>query len=266
MISTIWARNIGILTEAEQAKVITTRLLIAGCGLGSVIAELAVRLGFENILLADGDRVEITNLNRQIFDNSDIGKNKAEATARRLTAINPKTRVKAIPQFIGLADIHGLLSEVDLVIDAIDISAIQVILALHREARRQQKIVLFPLNLVWGAGLFVFTPTSASIEELLGLEPDCPLEEAQKMYDDQIIFDRWLKMCKPYLPGYIDSLLFSFLERVKAEGWCPLPQVGVGSYLSAALTIVAAIRILLDFPVPIAPNMCTLDTWMSLEV
>jgi len=38
--------------------------LLGGAGIGSIIAECALRFGFENIVIVDGDRVELSNLNR----------------------------------------------------------------------------------------------------------------------------------------------------------------------------------------------------------
>ena len=59
--------------------------MIAGCGIGSTIAEACVRLGFEHLTLIDKDRVEAHNLNRQDFAAADIGTPKVDALARRLS-------------------------------------------------------------------------------------------------------------------------------------------------------------------------------------
>jgi tRNA A37 threonylcarbamoyladenosine dehydratase len=46
---------------------------LAGCGIGSVIAECALRLGFENITITEGDNVELSHLNRQNHIDKNIG-------------------------------------------------------------------------------------------------------------------------------------------------------------------------------------------------
>ena len=42
------SRNLGLISEEDQIKIDETRLLIAGCGVGSLIGISAARLGFEN--------------------------------------------------------------------------------------------------------------------------------------------------------------------------------------------------------------------------
>ena len=66
-------RNVGYVSDDLQARIRATRVLIAGCGIGSSFAEAAVRLGFEHITLVDGDTVAATNLNRQTFTAEDVG-------------------------------------------------------------------------------------------------------------------------------------------------------------------------------------------------
>jgi len=51
-------RNQGYISKELQEKIQKTRLLIAGCGVGSTVAEAAARLGFCNFILTDGDTVE----------------------------------------------------------------------------------------------------------------------------------------------------------------------------------------------------------------
>jgi tRNA A37 threonylcarbamoyladenosine dehydratase len=58
-----YARNRIYLSEDEQSKLKKIRLLLGGAGIGSVVAECALRLGIENITIVDGDVVEISNLN-----------------------------------------------------------------------------------------------------------------------------------------------------------------------------------------------------------
>lgn len=61
----MYRRNFLYISEANQKRIKNFRIFIGGCGLGSVIAECALRLGFENLTVIDGDKVELSNLNRQ---------------------------------------------------------------------------------------------------------------------------------------------------------------------------------------------------------
>src|SRR5438034_37876 len=94
------ARNRGFLSDDAQQKIRGARVLVAGCGLGSVIAELLARTGFTELVVADGDQVELHNLNRQFFSHADIGGNKAERLAQRLRAIHPEVHAEAAPYML----------------------------------------------------------------------------------------------------------------------------------------------------------------------
>ena len=93
-------RNRIYISDEEQEKIRSVRILLGGAGIGSVIAECALRIGFEDIVIVDGDKVELSNLNRQNYVKSDIGKPKAECLAKRLLKINPKAKIKYYNVFI----------------------------------------------------------------------------------------------------------------------------------------------------------------------
>ena len=109
-------RNIDYIPNELQNKIRNTTILIAGCGIGSSFAEVAVRLGFENIILADGDIVNDHNLNRQCFTAGDIGKLKVKALAERLRAINPSVKVKEFDEYISEKNVTQIVSEADIVL------------------------------------------------------------------------------------------------------------------------------------------------------
>ena len=74
---------------------------IIGCGsVGSTIAENLARLGIENFVLYDFDKVEAKNIANQMFVNSDVGTPKVEATKRLICSINPEaeTRIEMFPE------------------------------------------------------------------------------------------------------------------------------------------------------------------------
>ena len=60
-----YCRNRLYVSQAEQTLVKSKRIFLGGAGIGSIIAECAVRFGFEKITIVDGDIVEVSNLNRQ---------------------------------------------------------------------------------------------------------------------------------------------------------------------------------------------------------
>lgn len=89
-----YSRNRLYIPSNEQEIIKNTPILVGGCGLGSNIAECMLRLGFESITLVDGDKVELSNLNRQNYVGVDIGKQKSEQIYERLKSINPQANIK----------------------------------------------------------------------------------------------------------------------------------------------------------------------------
>lgn len=91
-------------------------------GVGSWAAEAIVRAGIGRVLLCDGDRVDGSNINRQLFAlHSTVGELKTELAARRFKDINPDLSVVEKPVFYDAATCDGFdLSSFDYVVDCID--------------------------------------------------------------------------------------------------------------------------------------------------
>lgn len=105
-----------------QEKLLASHALIIGAGgLGSPVALYLAASGVGRITIADGDVVDLTNLQRQIaHQNSAIGTNKALSARRTMTALNPEILVNALHQRLAETDLLRLTAEADVVIDASD--------------------------------------------------------------------------------------------------------------------------------------------------
>lgn len=81
-------------------------ILVIGCGgVGTIVLNNLVQSGFQNFTIIDGDTVELTNLNRQLFYNlDDLSMDKVEVLGNKLAKLNPKIRIKAYKKFIQCAD------------------------------------------------------------------------------------------------------------------------------------------------------------------
>lgn len=99
-----------------------SKILVLGSGgTGSHCTEALARLGFGNITIVDFDKVELSNLNRQNFEYSDVGKLKTDALIRRIEKINPFTHIQSYTKKIQTADdIEIAGSDYDLVVGCID--------------------------------------------------------------------------------------------------------------------------------------------------
>jgi molybdopterin-synthase adenylyltransferase len=91
-------------------------------GLGGRVALELAAIGVGRLRLVDGDRVELSNLNRQIqYAEADLGALKVERTAARLRAFNSALEVRAVAERIGDPEhLAALVEGADLVVDAAD--------------------------------------------------------------------------------------------------------------------------------------------------
>lgn len=110
---------IGNKIELIKSK---TVLVLGLGGVGGYVVESLVRAGIGNIILVDNDRVDITNLNRQVISlHSNIGEYKTDAWENRINDINPLCKVIKINEFITPDNIDILFKErLDYVVDACD--------------------------------------------------------------------------------------------------------------------------------------------------
>ena len=115
-------RQIRLFGSENQLKLKNSRVLIVGVGgLGSPAAIYLAAAGVGEIVLVDSERVELSNLNRQIIHwTRDIGILKVESALEKLRELNPNVNVRIYPQQADEELLNKLVSEVDLVIDALD--------------------------------------------------------------------------------------------------------------------------------------------------
>ena len=117
------ARSDGVTPADCQERLQAACVAILGVGgLGGRVALELASCGVGEIWLVDGDRVEVSNLNRQLqYVESDIGALKVEAAASRLRAFNSGLRVKSVAvQMTSAAAVADCVAGADLVIDAVD--------------------------------------------------------------------------------------------------------------------------------------------------
>lgn len=123
-------KNLAIFSPGEIKSLEDKHVFVAGCGgLGGSVIELLVRSGIGHLSLADMDRFEDTNMNRQILCTVDtLGKSKAETARLRALQINPSIDVRPYNYEINENNARNLISGCDLVIDALDSISARLVL------------------------------------------------------------------------------------------------------------------------------------------
>lgn len=108
--------------EAGQQRLAGSSVLVVGLGgLGSPVATYLAAAGVGRLVLTDPDRVDLSNLHRQILHRTDrIGTPKTDSARMTLSALNPEVEIVAHPHRLHGAGLLDAVREVDLVVDGTD--------------------------------------------------------------------------------------------------------------------------------------------------
>ncbi|NPA34738.1 MAG: hypothetical protein GXO48_07425 [Chlorobi bacterium] len=114
--------NLEEIGKEGQARIANSSVVVVGAGgLASGTLPLLASSGFGKITIIDGDKIELSNLNRQpIYSEEDIGKPKAIVATEKIKGINRETEVVACPEFISPENIDKLIGKPDIIIDCSD--------------------------------------------------------------------------------------------------------------------------------------------------
>ena len=128
-----FTRSLPLIGEDGLARLAACRVTVVGLGgVGGYVVEVLARSGVGALTLIDGDKVEESNLNRQIAALSkDIGRYKAEVLAERVEQINPRCKVNAVCEMLTESNCAALVDGSSYVADAIDSLAAKAALAVY---------------------------------------------------------------------------------------------------------------------------------------
>lgn len=162
-----FSRNIGWVTEPEQARLRGKRIAIAGMGgVGGVHLLTLARLGIGAFHIADFDRFGIENFNRQVGATmSTLGQPKAEVLARMAADINPQADIRTFANGVDPSAPGDFLAGVDLYVDGLDFFAFDARRAIFAacHARGIPAVTAAPLGM--GAAVLSFLPGGISFED-----------------------------------------------------------------------------------------------------
>jgi len=167
-----FSRNLGWVTPAEQGVLRGKRVAIAGLGgVGGIHLLTLARLGIGRFHLADFDRFDLANFNRQSGATvATLGEPKVDVLARMARDINPDVELTLFPEGVTGDNLGAFLKGVDVYVDGLDFFAFEArertFAACH--AAGIPATTVAPLGM--GAALLNFMPGGMSFEEYFQLD------------------------------------------------------------------------------------------------
>ena len=148
-----------------QIKLVNSRILIVGCGaLGSSIAMYLAGAGIGNIVIADYDTIEISNLHRQVFySENEVGQFKVDCLKEKMLALNSEVNIDAVKSLITRKFLDSD-SRFDLIVDAADNPATTYML---NDFCSHHSIPFSTAGVSeWKAQVFTYLPGSFSFKDI----------------------------------------------------------------------------------------------------
>lgn len=171
-----FARNLGWITSDELHLLSTKTVAIAGLGgVGGHYCEVLARLGVQNFSIADFDRFDLPNFNRQNGAGvSTLGIPKLDVLKNRILDINPLAQIRCFSEGIAQENLNDFLAGADLYLDGLDFFALTERILVFRRLRELgiPAITVAPVGM--GASVLVFTGESMTFEDYFGFDENTP--------------------------------------------------------------------------------------------
>ena len=167
-----FSRNIGWITEWEQAALRQKTVAIAGMGgVGGAHLITLARLGIGEFRIADLDEFEVANLNRQFGASiSALGRSKVDVMAAMVRDVNPEVSVTAFDNGVREDNIDAFLSGVDLFVDGLDFFAIDIRRKVFARCAELGIPAITAAPIGFGTAYLIFMPGGMSFEAYFRLE------------------------------------------------------------------------------------------------
>ena len=123
-----FSRNIGLLTQTEQDRLVNAKVAIPGMGgVGGIHLITMTRTGVGKFHIADFDTFEPVNINRQFGAQvQNFGRSKTEVMKEKALKINPYLEIKEFHEGINESNIDDFLDGIQVVIDGLDFFAFDI--------------------------------------------------------------------------------------------------------------------------------------------
>ena len=167
-----FTRNLGLLTSADQAVLRGATIGLPGLGgVGGAHLLTLARCGVGRFVLADADRFELANFNRQAGATlATLGRPKVEVMAEMARAINPELVLRTLPGGLTPENLDEFLQDCQVVVDGLDFFEIRIRRLLFQRAQARQLPVVTCGPLGFSAALLVFLPDGPSFDEFFAID------------------------------------------------------------------------------------------------
>lgn len=157
--------------EEGQKRLSEAKVLIVGCGaLGSPVAMYLAGAGVGNLLVADFDTVDISNLHRQVFYcEHDVGKCKSSILSSNIRALNSEVKVKEFKGLVTPTYLETIKNEIDIIADCADNPATTYSLQTFCKTNDIPLVIAGVTG--WNVQIFSYFPGSTSFDEIFP-QPD----------------------------------------------------------------------------------------------
>ena len=167
-----FSRNLGWVTEAEQARLRRSRVAIAGLGgVGGFHLLTLARLGVGAFSVAEFDEFDLVNFNRQIGATmSSLGRSKLEVMVELARDINPELDIRVFPKGVQRDNVDDFLRDADVYVDGLDFFAFEARRLTFGACTRLGVPAVTAAPLGMGTAVLSFLPGRMSFEEYFQLE------------------------------------------------------------------------------------------------
>ena len=178
--STAFSRNLGWVSAEEQARLRAKRVAIAGLGgVGGFHLLTLARLGIGAFNLAESDRFELANFNRQVGATlSTIGRPKLDVMLEMARAINPELDLRRFPNGVTRENVDEFLRGTDVYVYGLDFFAFEARSITFGACARLGVPATTAAPLGMGVALLNFLPGRMTFEQYFGFEGQPESEQA----------------------------------------------------------------------------------------
>jgi molybdopterin/thiamine biosynthesis adenylyltransferase len=248
-----FSRNLGLINPDEQRCLRESCVAIPGMGgVGGIHLITLARLGIGRFHIADPDRFDVGNFNRQYgADVGTVGRGKAQVMAEKARAINPEVKLEVNTGSIGADNVSQFLNGADVVVDGMDYFAFESRRLLFREARNAGIWVVTAGPIGFSTAWLVFDPKGMSFDDYFDLH------DGMDPLDQFVAFTAGIAPRGTHWP-YLD---LSHVDRSSGRG----PSAGLACHLASGVAAAEVVKILLQRgPLRAAPCYAQFDAYRQL--